>query len=585
MEKVHSQELRENTILPRHQKALKLGLAGLKVDQLLKDGKEEDSMSTTTLGSQIFRGTIKKMPHIIGTSSFYNDPWIGLYEENEQALDGIEEISDEAQSIKSANRASMQSVSSSTAPPIPPPMPKTQVPTPPPPAMNSQTLVPPPIPPSLSKAQNPPPPPPPTISSQSLVPPPIPPSISKPPTPQQTQAPNPPGVSNFQKGLAATLEERRKIIDGEVKGDLSVKKTLINEGEVLGITPKVFNTFSHPATTQQIERSVSTIDPPQKKRPEDMTLEDKKRQLAGIFGGGPAPPKQPPIPQKELNAPINTQPIMPPIIKQTAPIPPPTAQPSKPAIIQQPAQPKVKGIFDGDEDASMFRPSRPSTQPKKSDIFFDKDSDYKNPPKPEENKNRKVTNLFKFIEDEDEVTTDILLNSDIAKGKLSSKSPQDNPFMFKAPETTNQKKEDNPFVFKPNDQQQEKPKKPISIEPEEKKSTEASPAPERQEETKSPIPPFPFGMAPPQSSKKASENIDVEIGMNKPIRPARTISSNKKFDEFETEEPIKFISDEKPKGRPSLFDEDTDFIPSRGKFRNSTFEDPDSPKQAKKSGF
>jgi hypothetical protein len=42
-----------------------------------------------TAGSTIFRGTAKKLPHIINTEYFWKDPWVGLYDD-EQNIDGLE---------------------------------------------------------------------------------------------------------------------------------------------------------------------------------------------------------------------------------------------------------------------------------------------------------------------------------------------------------------------------------------------------------------------------------------------------------------------------------------------------------------
>jgi len=109
--------------------------------------------------------------------------------------------------------------------------------------------------------------------------------------------------------------------------------------------------------------------------------------------------------------------------------------------------------------------------------------------------------------------------------------------------------------------------------------------PQAMEETKSPMPPFPFGMRPPAPPKDTPAAIDVEISMNKPVRPGRTISSSQRFSEFEESGPSKpsYITEEKPKGRPSLFDEDTDYPPMRPSKMKSIFdEDEDSPKGAKK---
>jgi len=97
----------------------------------------------------------------------------------------------------------------------------------------------------------------------------------------------------------------------------------------------------------QPDRSVSTFEPPKPKKPEEMSMADKKAQLAGIFGGAPA---KPPMPKKE--EPTNTSPTMPQISKE----------PVMPQIVKQ--APK-KNTYDEEEDdkGSVFRPSKVSNPP------------------------------------------------------------------------------------------------------------------------------------------------------------------------------------------------------------------------------
>ena len=62
-----------------YQKSLKLAVKGLKIDELIKEASGDDMMSTTSIGSTVFRGTVRKLPHTINTDVFWNDPYVGLF--------------------------------------------------------------------------------------------------------------------------------------------------------------------------------------------------------------------------------------------------------------------------------------------------------------------------------------------------------------------------------------------------------------------------------------------------------------------------------------------------------------------------
>lgn len=72
-------ESREAQLIPKYKEALQLGMKGLKVDDLLREASQDDVASSNTLGTSIFRGQMRKLPHIINSQFFYDDPWIGLY--------------------------------------------------------------------------------------------------------------------------------------------------------------------------------------------------------------------------------------------------------------------------------------------------------------------------------------------------------------------------------------------------------------------------------------------------------------------------------------------------------------------------
>lgn len=72
-------ESREAQLIPKYKEALRLGMQGLKVDDLLREASQDEVASSNTLGTSIFRGQMRKLPHIINSQFFYDDPWIGLY--------------------------------------------------------------------------------------------------------------------------------------------------------------------------------------------------------------------------------------------------------------------------------------------------------------------------------------------------------------------------------------------------------------------------------------------------------------------------------------------------------------------------
>ena len=283
--------------MPKYQKALKLAIQALKVDDMIKEAYEGDESSVTSVGSTVFRGTVRKLPHIINTDEFWRDDSVGLYgnqyvEEDEQRLDTADFAEDTETSPKILTTEELYNAtppgfnipavpplpgsnnipavpplpgSNSIPPPPPPPLPTNNIPPPPPlptnsippptvqptPGNNPIPILPPlnnkPPLPSLGNNQQmpannlpvPPPPLPPTAITQSNQPkPPVPPpNMQSKPEEPGTSIPLPP-ASSFQKNLAKALEcnfytVRQKIVDGEVAGDLSVSSTLNYEKKVL----------------------------------------------------------------------------------------------------------------------------------------------------------------------------------------------------------------------------------------------------------------------------------------------------------------------------------------------------------------
>lgn len=543
MEKIHSQELREQSLLPKHQKAIQMGLKGLKVEELMKEGGNDDVVSMSSIGSQVFRGTVKKLPHIIGTSYFFHDPWIGLFEEDEQKLEGGDEAFTTVFEAKDAPKMGESPMNTVTNPPaysapIPPPMQRTAPPVPPP--TNSNAPPPPPPPPN----RGPPPPPPP-------------PSKAPPPPPPSGQAPSaPPGdFGNFQKGLAATLQMRKAIIDGEVQGDLSVKNVLNDESKALGIPPPKAPPAANlgnappkpppvampgqsppppppPAAYASYETpgKVENLPPPPKK-PEEMSMEDKKKQLAGIIGSmpmmGQRPRPEQSDPASSQNETYNAPYQQPPPQSYQQPPPPPPPQ----VASQNKPQPFLPNITEEEEEMnSLFRPVSKTIPKDKKNYsgLFDLPQEEKKNPKNEPKKTR-AEGLFKFIEDEDADTANLLLNSDLAKKKLG-KTTTDNPFLFRSNPAP--KQENPPAPPKIQEKTADKPLAPSMMDPLSmgfRSANKEEGRPSVKELSKNMPMPM-FGGPPPARPEKPVE-VPLDIAMSRPVRTRNKASTNN-FDDF-----------------------------------------------------
>lgn len=78
-EKLQNQENKNASLLPKYQKALRLAISALRVDEMIKEAYEGDESSVSSVGSTVFRGTVRKLPHIINTDEFWRDDSVGLY--------------------------------------------------------------------------------------------------------------------------------------------------------------------------------------------------------------------------------------------------------------------------------------------------------------------------------------------------------------------------------------------------------------------------------------------------------------------------------------------------------------------------
>ena len=347
-EKIQSQEIREQNLLPKQQQALSLAIKGLKVEDLIKEGDADDMVSNMTLGSQVFRGCIKKLPHLFGTTNFFNDPWIGLYDE-EQNLDNVE-IPTEDQQFRNSiyNQKSFETPkdNGTSSAPTPPPLPN-NAPTPPPLPSNAPT--PPPLP---SNAPKPSP-----LASQSVA------SFSPPKS-----------AAQFQQNLQTTLERRKRIIDGEEKGELSVQETLNYESKVLGVPERVVNTYAPGPGTKK---------PEEKKAPDQMSNSEKKAMLEGLFGSRA-----------------------------------PAAKP-----VEKPPEKPVEE--DQEEDNPIFSKPRPST--KQYPSLFSEVTEQENAPRLSQK-----SSLFEFMEEEEEDVAEKLMSENpfLFKDKKEPQKPEapKNPF-------------------------------------------------------------------------------------------------------------------------------------------------------------
>jgi hypothetical protein len=409
-EKLKNQENKQLNLIPMYQKAFRLAVKGLKIDELIKEANVDDAASSTSVGSTVFRGTVRKLPHIINTEEFWNDPFVGLFgnfyaEEDEQRLDTEEILITDPEYKYDTNDPTLPPpppIESPSLPnagfiaPTPPPLPNAGfiAPTPPPlPNAGFIAPTPPPLPnagivnppnagvkapplPNLSVSPPPPPPPPPPMPISDVSAPPLPPA------------------SQYSKNLALALESniylaRKKIADGEMEGDLSVSSTLNHEKKVLSIfytdIPSNQNKPTMPVPVPpQVSNPVTITSPiipspppaavsPQAsetKTPEQMSMQDKKNKLAGIFGGQQAPRSSPqPVQQAEEEEPVSqSQPSPTKPVELYSPIQPPSIPPQARQVIiplpKLPSQPEPKSPNSAPTSVPKI-PTQPDSTPLK----------------------------------------------------------------------------------------------------------------------------------------------------------------------------------------------------------------------------
>lgn len=315
----------------------------------------------------------------------------------------------------------------------------------------------------------------------------------------------PESVSEFQKGLQKALAGRKAVIDGEVKGSLSVAAVRKDEAKALHLPPPaplpVFVPASKPPAPKPLPvvQAPSPMAPPQIAMPqmtpqmmpqgevayENLSMKEKRGLIAAVLSGkvpppdsssrtqsvsepeAPYQPEPSPVPQvfnkpespakpavipaipiapeipkpapKNVQAPVKpespvkpaqvqTRPTFPdpkpiPAVQElprpSEPIKPAPESPKLPEISAEPVKPRPKPNFEtlgvGEEqpESSLF-----STRPRQKDRNFQGlfEEETKQPPK------KKPPMKFDTLFQDDDLTTEVLLNSDLAKKKLMGES-------------------------------------------------------------------------------------------------------------------------------------------------------------------
>jgi len=697
MERLQTQESREANVLPKHQKALALGLAGLKVDDLMREA--DDSSSSVTLGSAVFRGTLRKLPHIINSSYFIHDQWLGLYEEDEQNID------DALSTIAKSSNPSVISTAKPTPapaqpmftpppqtpgnvlPPLPgqaqpmsvmPPLPGQGIPPP----LPGQSSMPPPLPgmrsatmPNLSMGPPPlpgssmPPPLPGGMPPLPNMPPPLP-TGAVPTQPAQSADNIPKSAGVFAKGLAMALEGRRQVIDGEKTGSLSVKATLIDESKVLHVPLKQLNDIparaqssaaitvssrapdafkpaqaTPPPSQPQQPPKLPSLPPQQTpgqppaqpqlpqipastssetsyaapKDPDKMTIKEKMALLGKVFGAPTSAPPQPQAsqedtqesqpqesqppapqlfaPQQPQTFPPKTQtpPAQPQFTAQRPPVapqrPPVATQPptQQPPVAPQPSQSAKSSLLESkrqefsvieeeDEPGSMFSKPVPKKASKNLEALFAPVETKK----PSAGAKRTTKDMFAFIDEEDDITTDVLLNSSLAIKKINSfvepEEPKPAPKELPKPAPKELPKP-TPEPVKPAEVPTRRADNPLAMPPiAPQNKSEAKQEPQKPEESKvkklgglmnipllAPGLGLPGPKARPAQAQETTGEMSTDLEFTKPVMKSRRTARTKNFEFEGDEQPKPEVAKAEPPRQKStllsMFDDAPDSSP------------------------
>lgn len=204
-------------------------------------------------------------------------------------------------------------------------------------------------------------------------------------------------------------------------------------------TPPTLPPLITPQSTGQTGPSQIPIPPaippfsgvPSEKNPDKMSIKEKMAMLGRVFGSGPPVAarvddfSQDSGPPQTLTEPSQTSTMLPPP-QPANPRPQPQVQPaqqvqpSKPPLPtpqkQEPKTPEQMPILEEeDEPNSMF--TKPVS--KKPSKAFDSLFAPVETKKPAVTSKRMTSEMFSFIDDEDDLTADVLMNSELAKKKLN----------------------------------------------------------------------------------------------------------------------------------------------------------------------
>lgn len=86
MTKAKNRETREASLVPKFKEAMELGLKGLRIAEMVNEGDE--SRLDGEIGGNMFYSH-RKLPHVINTSHYIADAWVGLYEDMDYTVPDV----------------------------------------------------------------------------------------------------------------------------------------------------------------------------------------------------------------------------------------------------------------------------------------------------------------------------------------------------------------------------------------------------------------------------------------------------------------------------------------------------------------
>jgi hypothetical protein len=85
MTKAKNKETRDASLVPKFVQAVNHGMAGLHIDDLLRDAPDTTSSSGAEPEGIFFKDQ-RRLPHIINTAHYIQDPWVGLFEDLDNTI-------------------------------------------------------------------------------------------------------------------------------------------------------------------------------------------------------------------------------------------------------------------------------------------------------------------------------------------------------------------------------------------------------------------------------------------------------------------------------------------------------------------